>query len=131
MKKIFFAVFLSSITIGVFANTKPTKLKIEKSLSLSAKVINITVTVGGYTIHIEGTVDYSIWTKKTTIDATITITGNGQNLSLPFHYSGPLSQGQLNAVFDGFPTDQEISDFVVSCIDFNTMTIVYPGGSGS
>jgi len=100
--------------------------KFVKGTFFNAKPINITVTVSGYTINISGSIDYNIWTKKATIHATISITGNGVNLSLPFNYTGPLSSTQIKTVTDDFPTDQQISDFVVSCIDFNTFTIVYP-----
>jgi hypothetical protein len=129
MKKTFFVVILITIAIGTFAVIRP--MSPEKNSSwVSAKTIDITVTVNGYTIHIVGTVDYSVWSGKTTINATITVTGNGANISLPFNYSGPLNSSKLDTALYSFPTDQEVADFVVSCIDFNTMTIVYPDGGG-
>lgn len=133
MKKIIIIATLIFSQVEMFANDNSILGKkitqtaqIVKTSFFNAKPINITVTVNGYTINISGSIDYNIWTKKATIHATISITGNGVNLSLPFNYTGPLSSSQIKAVTDDFPTDQQISDFVVSCIDFNTFTIVYP-----
>lgn len=114
-----------TMAIGTFAATQP--LTPEKNSSwLNARAIDITVSVNGYSIHIVDTVDYSVWTGKTTINATISVSGNGVNISLPFNYSGPLNSGHLQDLLYSFPSDEEVCNFVVSCIDFQTMTIVYP-----
>ncbi len=133
MKKIICAfVFVFSV-LAMLANDNASKmLQYQKSkqgiLFFYIKEIDITVTVNGYTIHIVGNVDYSVWTGKTKINATIYITGNGVNLSLPFNYNGKLSLTTIMVNRSEMPGDDEITDFIISCIDFNTMTIIYPDG---
>ncbi len=135
MNKIFLIAILIISSLGICAKDQ-SQLNYFSQQNFSkhtfnAKPIDITVTVNGYTIHITGSVDYSIFTKKVTINCIISITGNGTNISLPFNYTGPLSKLNVEAALSYFPSDQEVADFVVSCINFNTMTIVYPNGQGS
>ena len=97
MKKIFLIALTAIFSISSFAFSE-SRLKIETVASemikpAPLKKIDITVHSGPYTIHIVGTVNYSL-NGTVTINTTITITGNGTTMSLPFNYSGPLSSAK-------------------------------------
>ncbi len=97
MKKIFLIALTAIFTISAFAFSE-SRIQIETLAPGSVKMaplkkIDIKVQSGPYTIHIVGTVSYSL-NGTVTINTTITITGNGTTMSMPFNYSGPLSSAK-------------------------------------
>ncbi len=97
MKKIFLIAFTAIFSITAFAfSTSSLKMETVASRLVKPaplKKIDITVQSGSYTIHIVGTVNYSL-NGTVTINTTITITGGGATMSFPFNYSGPLNSAK-------------------------------------
>lgn len=124
MKKIFLIAFSAIFSVTTFAFSQ-SMVQIENAPSkmikpAPLKKIDITVQSGPYTIHIVGTVNYSL-NGTVTINTTITITGNGTTMSLPFNYSGPLSsaKGTNNNPYNEkgiFDEDRQAVSIVVSHI---------------
>ena len=82
------------------------------------KKVDITVVVNGYTIHIVGNITYNVWNGNVSISGTLTITGNGANISVPYNYNGPLSQakGKYEYTYDETRIAQEDRDAVRAII---------------
>lgn len=97
MKTILFIAFFGLLSLGAVAENNTLKFYLlnDSENSIPAfRPIDITIYVNGYTVHIYGTVSFNPFTGNSTINATLTITGNGTNLSIPISYSGSLNGGR-------------------------------------
>lgn len=72
--------------------TEPLNLNSYKNVPF--KKVDITVVVNGYTIHIVGNINYNVWNGNVSITATLTISGNGVNITVPYNYTGSLNQAK-------------------------------------
>jgi hypothetical protein len=124
MKKLILALLVTFISFGVFAYNFNSSNCNSKNVEIQwLKKIDITITAGGYTIHIVGNSSYSVWYGTLTISGTISIVGNGLNVTLPFNYNGPLASRMIsnNLQYDDTRLEEEdkpVVDFLVHSIIF-------------
>ena len=128
MKKLILVLLVTIISYGVFAHNFNSTNCSPKNVEIQClKKIDITVTAGGYTIHIVGNSSYSVWNGNLTISGTITITGNGLNITLPFNYNGPLASRMTSNSLEYDDTRLEEEDKPV--VDFLVHSIIFEKGA--
>ena len=124
MKKLILVSLVTIISYGVFAHNFNSTNCSTKNVEMQwLKKIDITITAGGYTIHIVGNSSYNVFTGNLTISGTISINGQGLNVTLPFSYNGPLaSRMTSNSLqYDDSRLEEEdkpVVDFLVHSIIF-------------
>jgi hypothetical protein len=132
MKKLLLSLVISIISIGTFANSPTVIKQSEVNVGVSCfKKFDITIQAGGYTIHIVGNISGGLFGSNISMSGTITITGNGTNINLPFTYNGPLNAHRgvpsNNLAYD----DSGIDNDVKPATEFLIHSIKFENGSGA
>ncbi|MDX1903336.1 MAG: hypothetical protein SFU27_04185 [Thermonemataceae bacterium] len=71
------------------------------------KKVNITLHIGGYTVHLTGVLQVHILQGTVTFDGTLAISGNGISISLPIHYYG---DGNDRVIINASMSEMEIAE---------------------
>jgi hypothetical protein len=126
MKKLILVLLVTIVSYSVFANNFNGNNYYLKSSDMQClKKIDITITTGGYTIHIVGNASVSLF-GNLTMSGTISITGNGLNLSLPFSYNGSLSRLVISNSLQY--DDSRILEEDKPAVDFLVRSIIFEKG---
>lgn len=91
MKSLIFIAIMSVMSLGVEASENKCNVELKPCIFNTIKAIDITIVCNGYTIHIVGTATFNALTGQLTYNVTVTITGNGCNISFPLSYNGSIA----------------------------------------
>jgi hypothetical protein len=88
-KKMKNLLFLSMLCFGaVAAQATERPVMVESKASPELRKIKVTIQVNGYTLVLQGNLDINIWSGTVHFVGTLSISGNGLNLTLPIDYTG-------------------------------------------
>jgi hypothetical protein len=107
MKKVILVILLAlPMVLNANSLTSSVICKVKKSDERKVKVI---IKVNGYTITLQGDLQIHIWNGTVTFQGTLTIVGNGINLTIPIYYHG---SGNDRVNFENL-SEEEILEYIL------------------